>query len=194
MLLPKLFNRFAVCRFIGEGLLSQSLYERLELQNFPCDCQELTIEVESQLPNSFFKIVPWREPDSEPVAMMFDRCYLNDFTLFAKRPFTYAYYDTVSRNGRNDVSVLKIVVNIKRLENYYMINVVLIMCAIATLTFLPFASHPADIEARQNVDFQLILTAVAYKLVLTDMLPSACDHDMDFSKTIGSHAHGRLKS
>merc|ERR1712050_273807 len=41
-----------------------------------------------------------------------------------------------------------------------------------TFVFCSFAIHPADIEGRQGTDFTIILTAVAFKLVLQDMLPA----------------------
>ena len=46
------------------------------------------------------------------------------------------------------------------------------MFIMASLSFASWSIHPGDIPSRQGVDFTLILTAVAFKLVLTEMLPA----------------------
>merc|ERR1719316_527668 len=45
------------------------------------------------------------------------------------------------------------------------------MFLICSFSFCAWSCHPADMGSRHGVDFNLILTAVAFKLVLTSMLP-----------------------
>lgn len=45
------------------------------------------------------------------------------------------------------------------------------MGVLATMCMTAWTVHPADISSRQGVDFTLTFTAVAFKLVLVDMLP-----------------------
>merc|ERR1719237_1677524 len=54
---------------------------------------------------------------------------------------------------------------------YYVLNVACVMLLISSFALCAWAKHPADISGRHDVDFSLVLTAVAFKLVLTSMLP-----------------------
>merc|ERR1719231_432286 len=45
------------------------------------------------------------------------------------------------------------------------------MAVICSLTFTAWAIHPADIPSRQGADFGLLLTAYAFKLIISDMMP-----------------------
>merc|ERR1711879_329736 len=46
-----------------------------------------------------------------------------------------------------------------------------VMLLICSFALCAWTKHPADISGRHDVDFSLVLTAVAFKLVLTSMLP-----------------------
>ena len=63
-------------------------------------------------------------------------------------------------------------IKIKRQVTYYVGNVMGVLFPIASFTLTTWALHPFDIEGRLGVDFQLILTAVAFKLVLNGMIPT----------------------
>eukprot|EP01052_Picozoa_sp_SAG31_P000695 SAG31_NODE_20_length_34168_cov_33.651296_21_plen_91_part_00 len=45
------------------------------------------------------------------------------------------------------------------------------MFVICSLIFCAWAIHPADIPSRQAADFSLLLTAYAFKLIISAMMP-----------------------
>merc|ERR1712216_733690 len=52
-----------------------------------------------------------------------------------------------------------------------MMNVTLFLFIICSFALCAWAEHPADMNARHDVDFALVLTTVTFKLMLNDMLP-----------------------
>jgi hypothetical protein len=94
---------------------------------------------------------------------------MNDFTLLADRPFTFKLFD--AKMFLKTASQLNISLRVQRKASYYLINVALVMLLICSFSFCAWSCHPADVGGRHEVDFNLILTAVAFKLVLTSMLP-----------------------
>ena len=51
-------------------------------------------------------------------------------------------------------------------------NVIFMNLALVSMCLIAWSLHPGDIGARHDVDFGLILTAVAFKLLLAEMLPA----------------------
>jgi hypothetical protein len=148
-----------------------NIQQKLGLKSFPVDCQELSVEVASLLPISSYKFVPlgYKENKCEMVRLMSDGCQMNDFTLLAERPFTFKVFD--AKMLLKTTSQLNISLRVQRKASYYLINVALVMLLICSFSFCAWSVHPADVASRHGVDFNLILTAVAFKLVLTSMLP-----------------------
>jgi len=103
------------------------------------------------------------------VRLLTDGCHMNDFDLLHKRPFTFDLFNakTLLKTSSN----LTVRIQVQRKSSYYMINVALVMFLICSFCFCAWFCHPADMGSRHGVDFNLILTAVAFKLVLTSMLP-----------------------
>lgn len=142
------------------------LAEQLELQSFPNDCQDLSICLESKLP---VEEVSWVPMEERLVKLQAGTCLLNDFALVKECPMTFNLFYADKNYGR--YSSLSLKVKIARKSHYYMINVAMVMLLICSFVLCSWAIHPANIEGRYAVDFTLILTAVAFKLVLTSMLP-----------------------
>lgn len=166
------------CEFIGgkrvvkmEAEYVVNIQQKLGLKSFPVDCQELSVEVVSLLPISSYRFVPlgYNENKCEMVRLMSDGCQMNDFTLLAERPFTFKLFD--AKMLLKTASQLNISLRVQRKASYYLINVALVMLLICSFSFCAWSVHPADVASRHGVDFNLILTAVAFKLVLTSMLP-----------------------
>jgi hypothetical protein len=107
--------------------------------------------------------------ESQLVRLLTDGCHMNDFDLLHKRPFTFDLFNakTLLKTSSN----LTVKIQVQRKSSYYMINVALVMFLICSFCFCAWFCHPADMGSRHGVDFNLILTAVAFKLVLTSMLP-----------------------
>jgi hypothetical protein len=154
-----------------------NLQERLELHAFPVDCQELSIEIASVMPTSSYRFLPLVSSGSKSsgggksqlVRLLTSGCEMNDFELLTSRPFTFDLF--MAKMLLKTVSQLTVKIQVQRKSSYYMINVALVMFLICSFSFCAWSCHPADMGSRHGVDFNLILTAVAFKLVLTSMLP-----------------------
>mmetsp|Transcript_84288 Transcript_84288/g.161133 ORF Transcript_84288/g.161133 Transcript_84288/m.161133 type:complete len:505 (-) Transcript_84288:38-1552(-) len=157
----------------GTILLLVRIAEPLELTSFPNDCQDLPITIESKMSTDQ---VRWVEPVEDGVPqpsalLMKSRCQLNDFKLVKEIPFTHTMYMIDTGRGRK-FSSMTMTVKVVRKSFYYLLNVGLILFWIISFVFCAWGLHPCDIDGRNDMDFNLILTAVAFKLVLTDLLPA----------------------
>jgi len=152
------------------------LFEELELRSFPVDCQDLLISIESQQTT---EQVQWRADQSHdgPAVKLSDsRFALSDFSLVMVKDtlpgYTWHFGKEVYPQDDKECCKLRVIVKVQRKYQYYMINVILMILAIVSLSLCSWFNHPADVANRQAVDFSLILTAVAFKLVLSSMLPT----------------------
>eukprot|EP00441_Pelagodinium_beii_P018499 CAMPEP_0197668346 /NCGR_PEP_ID=MMETSP1338-20131121/69070_1 /TAXON_ID=43686 ORGANISM="Pelagodinium beii, Strain RCC1491" /NCGR_SAMPLE_ID=MMETSP1338 /ASSEMBLY_ACC=CAM_ASM_000754 /LENGTH=433 /DNA_ID=CAMNT_0043247753 /DNA_START=1 /DNA_END=1302 /DNA_ORIENTATION=+ len=152
----------------GEIVALVIISEGFELQQFPNDCQDLTIQLQSTMPSTQCKYVSPKD-GSAAVQIRKGGCYLDDFGLLPDYPFTFNLY-MVEQQNRN-YSTVEIKVKVVRQASYYLLNVICIMCLICSFVLCAWAVHPGAIADRWGVDFNLILTAVAYKLIINDMLP-----------------------
>eukprot|EP01052_Picozoa_sp_SAG31_P034539 SAG31_NODE_4052_length_3634_cov_2.642716_2_plen_193_part_00 len=151
------------------------IYEKLELEKFPFDCQDLQIYIDARLGCASFELRPFAgEHGTEMECVALDAALkepgvLNDFVLSKLAAFTYQF-QRVTQASRQ-VSCLKISLKIERKPMFYILNVMAAMAIISSLIFTSWALHPADIPSRHGVDFTLLLTAYAFKLYLNDLLP-----------------------
>jgi len=67
---------------------------------------------------------------------------------------------------------MDIKVKVQRKSDYYLEHVVLMSFMITSFVVCAWSLHPADVMARMSVDFNLVLTVVVLKLVVTSMLPT----------------------
>lgn len=149
------------------------LYEQMDLHSFPVDCQHLNICIESTLPTDVVKwtwVTKGNDRESE-VTLDATRCLFNDFDLIMDVPLTSHMSITTSDDSRH-LSYIHAVVHVRRNLFFYFVNVAVVICLICSFAFCAWGVHPADIEGRHATDFTVILTAVAFKLVLSGMLPS----------------------
>jgi hypothetical protein len=167
MYTPKTIDGKKYIQMEAEHLVT--IYEQLELQSFPTDLQDLNIEIESKTPVERVKWVPPKDAKTPMARVHESKCYLNDFNIIPECSFTYNMF--VAQSDQREVSALQVTVKVARKSTYYLINVNLLMMVICFFTLCAWSSHPADIASRQAIDFNLILTAVMFKLVLVAMLP-----------------------
>jgi len=156
----------------GFVMMLVTISEGFELKKFPNDCQDLTICLQSLTPSQSMKLVsPARLLGDAPVVeLSASGMYLDDFALLDKCPFTYNIYLSQDQ-GVYTYSTIQIKIKVVRQCWYYIINVALIMFLICSFVLCAWAVHPGAIADRWGVDFNLVLTAVAFKLILNDMLP-----------------------
>lgn len=167
------------------------LYETMELQHFPVDMQKLGTEIVSLHPQSDVKWEPFpqelvtstdreervsrrgskssiKSNMSRIAALDTSLMALADFEVVKEIPYTY---QLTTIPVENDVGCISVQVNLVRKSGYYVVNVLFITAIIITGSFCAWSVHPADVAARQDVDLNLVLTAVAFKIVLTELLP-----------------------
>ena len=75
----------------------------------------------------------------------------------------------VRGNPAHKVSIVKL--QVRRFASYYVQNIVLIMALLSIMGLLCYAMEPDNIGDRLSTNFTLILTIVAFKLVLAQSLP-----------------------
>jgi len=153
---------------LGQLELMCVISSRFELHQFPNDCQDLIITIQSQSPSTQCKFIS--PMGGDPAVEVRDSgMFLDDFKTLPGYPFTYNLFQTSSQN--RIFSAVEIKVKLVRRATYYIINVAFIMFLICTFVLCAWAVHPGAIGDRWGVDFALLLTAVAFKLILSDMLP-----------------------
>jgi hypothetical protein len=170
--------------------------EPLELKAFPVDCQDLKIELLSRMSTEQLKLRPMRKhlrlkryrrsmdakfarrgsslgaptKDCEFARLQKEQCVLNDFDFVHKFPFNYNMY-TLCLDDDEEVSVVKMRINLQRKSFYYVLNVWFVVACIVSFVFCAWGLHPGDVGNRLSVDLTLVLTLVAFRLVLESMLP-----------------------
>jgi len=156
----------------GEMRTLMKITEPLELTSFPCDCQDLHVSLESKMSVEQVKWVPFQRGEEVLPAgrVLKERCLLNDFRLVNESPYTHNMF--VAQLEDKQVASLEIVVKVVRKANFYILNVAVIMFFIISFVFCAWGLHPGDIGGRQSIDFNLILTVVAFKIFLGGMLPA----------------------
>jgi len=146
-----------------------TLSEALELKAFPLDCQDLNVQIMSRMPA---ENIIWRpRTDQETISVNSNGCLLNDFALMHQIPFTWNMFVGQRAKDQKRCSQIDIKVKVRRKSFYYILNVSGVMFIICSFILTSWSMHPGDIEGRFSVDFQLVLTAVAFKLVSSGMLP-----------------------
>lgn len=147
-----------------------TLFEALKLQSFPVDVQDLCIALLSVQTIEHIVWVPWPESmRKELVTLQSQHVALDDFVLVKECPFSYDLSTLQVDDGL--FSLFSTDVKVSRKANYYLLNVAAIMMLIVSATLTTWGIHPANITGRQRVDFILLLTAVAFRLVLAGELP-----------------------
>ena len=146
------------------------LKERFELAEFPFDVQVLSIVIRSNSKadlarNRYFVLL---RPDSAKLASSVGVALKPSVALtewFIYRP------NAEATNDKNSKPNFRVHLVVRRKHFYYSFNVIGMMGAITTLGFTTAAQPPAEFADRCTVTLTLLLTAVAFKLVIADSLP-----------------------
>jgi hypothetical protein len=131
--------------------------ESFELSHFPFDWQDLTLEFRLNDPRT------WDDFSLTFNSVQFHRDAL---TLSEWRMFT----PLVTRGSPKD-KVVGIKLQVKRNSDFYLQNVVAMMTGLTLLGVISFAIDVSDIGSRISTILTLILTAVAFKFVLSNIIP-----------------------
>jgi len=156
----------------GDILLIVTLSEPMELQNFPVDCQNLSINFQLVSPTSKAILVPFPEEESDkfpPCDVHEPEFLLADFKLIREIPFSFDIFPMMGR--KEERYYVRVAVKVRRVSTFYVMNVAVIMLVLASFALFTFCIHPGMVAERWSVDFSLILTIVAFKLYLETFLP-----------------------
>ena len=129
--------------------------EIFELQNFPCDSQELTLDlrmIDTAQQRNFCMIVH---------GVQFAAAALKISEWALCKPTVH-----LSTKHATAVHIL-----VKRRAKFFLVNVVSPVCAITLLSPLTFTCELEANSDRLGITLTLLLTSVAFKLVTAEMLP-----------------------
>ncbi|XP_074642940.1 uncharacterized protein LOC141900104 [Tubulanus polymorphus] len=144
--------------------------ETLELEDFPFDVQELTVQVSSQRPVEEVELIPDRcEMSTVDIHSCLDQ---DEWTL-------YQHVETSNRIRREEQtdrkeilkSCIDFTCSVKRNPGYYVWNIIFIMFIVTTLKFTAYSEVPLNFKARLVITFTLLLTCVAFKSTIKQSLP-----------------------
>lgn len=140
----------------------------LNLRDFPFDRQQLSIHVVSAgLVEKQVELVPMMSPSgrSSAIATGFS---LPDFSVASWSAAPVPYYP-----GQDGVSVAGYQMNIEvvRKANYYVLKVIIPLCLIVVMSWLPRWMDPEQSGTNIGVSTSAFLTLVAYLFAITVLLP-----------------------
>eukprot|EP00455_Lapot_gusevi_P034578 TRINITY_DN3817_c0_g2_i2.p1 TRINITY_DN3817_c0_g2~~TRINITY_DN3817_c0_g2_i2.p1 ORF type:complete len:366 (+),score=59.01 TRINITY_DN3817_c0_g2_i2:78-1175(+) len=142
-----------------------TVHELLELDEFPFDFQALTIIISTGLTS---QQVQFQCPSHDKIRM-------NAATLpewrFVAPSFEVVTTDPLHSTKRATYSEFHFRLRAIRNSGYYVWNVAAVVFLIVTLSLISFTIPPSEISDRLSITLTLMLTAVAFKLVVAESLP-----------------------
>jgi hypothetical protein len=140
--------------------------EHFELENFPFDKQDLTMELRLDNPRSW---------DG------FDLCVHSvQFYRTAVEMSEWHLCQPIVKRGAPSPKASNVNLQVVRKPHYYVRNIVCVMLMLALLSLLVFAIPEEELADKISVCLTLLLTTVAFKFVIGDSLPRVnYDHFMD---------------
>jgi len=143
--------------FMWNKAFSVTCRERFELQNFPFDIQDLTLDFRLNDPRT------WDLFDLSIVSVQFHKQALVQTEWRAFGP--------VIKRDSPAHKVSKVTLKYGRLSWFYVQNVVLAMFAISSLALLAFFMEISDLGSRVSTCLTVVLTIVAFKFITASSLP-----------------------
>ena len=167
--------RTAALNDFGDGIVCERrqlrgvFLENLELQNFPMDVQDLSITVVSERPDSEVELVPDDEELSSVNIGTFAK--EQEWQLYhhveASRKLVKIEFSSIQRLH----SALQITCRAARRPGYFYYNVFLVMFFISSISFGTFSVDCKLPQNRLQLSFTLLLTSIAFKMVINQSLP-----------------------
>jgi hypothetical protein len=156
----------------GEVILRQKLWgyfsQPLNLRTFPQDQQKLTIHmVAAGLRESEVQMLPLQREDGDMsgIAKEFS---LPDFDVISwkvePRPF-------IAFEGLAGTAGFKMEIEVRRRVSYFVIKVIIPLCLIVIMSWVPRWIDPREIGANLGISATSVLTLIAYLFAITVLLP-----------------------
>jgi hypothetical protein len=156
---------------------SGTFFTRMKLEEFPLDTQTLTISVTCDMPN----IVNFIEHYGSPSLFLHEDFRLEStFDIpYEKLVFTkLSFSDKDQSNTKYQYPKICFSFEVTRKSKFYLYFIVLPVAFISGLSLLSMSmnddGHPLQTSERLSVTLVLLLTFVAYKLVVAESLPKLC--------------------
>ncbi|XP_033756062.1 uncharacterized protein LOC117338818 isoform X2 [Pecten maximus] len=142
--------------------------ENLELEHFPVDVQDLTISVSAERSGEQVDLIE----DQFALSSINTKTFLDsaEWNVY-KHVETYRDKTTIEYASSTVHPILHVQCRVARKVGYFVWNIIFIVLLIASLTFTTFAIEP-DSADRLAVTITLFLTAVAFKFVVKQSLPT----------------------
>jgi len=146
--------------------------ERFELMSMPFDRQVLRIRIYGEEPIWRMQLAPFKDDRAGwkgapvPTEWKID----GDIEICEQKvpPVRVMVWKLDDKSFR---SSLEVVTHVKRIPNFYVLNVMVVNCAITYLTVAAYACRPDDFNGRAEIQFTLFLTSISYKVVTTSWMP-----------------------
>jgi hypothetical protein len=147
----------------------------MELEHFPLDEQDLSVDLSLDQPANCAVLCRNRQFPSSMTEHNFPLTGV--YSLFFKSVLfdNFGYTDKADSSSGMVYSSWKNTVKIQRKSGFYVSNVVIPMASFSLLSFLSFGiledGTKMDTSSRLSITLTLLLTAVAYKFVVSSSLP-----------------------
>lgn len=142
--------------------------ESLELEHFPVDVQDLTISVSTERSGDEVDLIE----DQFSLSTINTKTFLDSAEWNVYRHVeTYRDKTTIEYASSTVHPIVHVQCRVARKVGYFIWNIIFIVLLIASLTFTTFAIEP-DSADRLAVTITLFLTAVAFKFVVKQSLPT----------------------
>jgi len=148
--------------------------EKLELKSFPFDCQELSVTLCLGVPCLAGKEqVCFQSPDPDESKVILNVFSLQNSWMRPERVFLKFDWTDKDKNWQeHQFPTVKISVYLQRKYGFYLWNVVLPMFLIASMSACSMSIHIDKVADRLSATLTLVLTAVAYKYITAQMVPT----------------------
>jgi len=140
-----------------------TFFQQMELRAFPFHAQTLKINLRLPRRSDAGRMFVQFHNSVGPQIEMKDWVRLSEWIRYAPEANTYT--DSKGR-ARYTISIPLV-----RRYQYYVWSILLVMCGVSFLAFVSFAINADDLPGRSSHVLTLLLTAVAFKLVISDILP-----------------------
>ncbi|XP_060553405.1 gamma-aminobutyric acid receptor subunit beta-like isoform X2 [Ruditapes philippinarum] len=141
--------------------------ENLELEHFPVDVQDLTISISTERSDKEVDLIE----DQTSLSSINTKAFMDQEWSLYKHIETSRDFTTVEYCSSTVHPIVHAQCRVARKMGYFVWNIIFIMLLIISLTFAAYTIEHANAD-RINVTITLFLTAVAFKLVVKQSLPT----------------------
>ncbi|XP_063713429.1 gamma-aminobutyric acid receptor subunit epsilon-like isoform X2 [Symsagittifera roscoffensis] len=148
--------------------LKGTFHEQMELQDFPFDVQDLCVRLhlDDRSKEHFYL-------EAEDIPGLLNEKAFQDHQEWVLYKMVLTGENNVdSEEQRNCDDVLVLRCNVQRKFKYFVYNCFLVMFFFAVMSLCNFTNRPEHVQFRVSGTLTLVLTSVAYKLMLSNTLPT----------------------